>query len=56
MIYFIIFFKKRHKLYEKKSYVALPLLIKKKLKFDFIFIDGFHTFDYTLIFFIQIYY
>lgn len=42
-------FNKRHKLYEKKSYIALPMLIKKKHKFDFIFIDGFHTFDYTLI-------
>jgi hypothetical protein len=42
-------FIKRHKLYQKKSFVALPLLIKKKLKFDFIFIDGFHTFDYTLL-------
>ncbi len=33
---------------EEKSYIALPALLKKA-KFDFIFIDGWHTFDYTLI-------
>lgn len=37
-----------HKFIEKKSYEALPLLIDK-YNFDLIFIDGFHTFDYTLI-------
>jgi predicted O-methyltransferase YrrM len=44
-------FNTRHKLYKLKSYVALPKLLKKKGNnyFDFIFIDGFHTFDYTLI-------
>jgi predicted O-methyltransferase YrrM len=40
---------KRHKLYQLKSYDALPRLVKKNKIFDFIFIDGFHTFDYTLI-------
>ena len=41
---------KNHKLIEKKSYVALPeLLEKNEGKFDFIFIDGWHTFDYTLL-------
>jgi predicted O-methyltransferase YrrM len=40
----------RHTLIEKKSNVALPeLLNKKDLIFDFIFIDGWHTFDYTLV-------
>ena len=41
----------RHKLYQDKSYVILPKLLKKYKNnyFDFIFIDGFHTFDYTLI-------
>lgn len=40
----------RHTLIEKKSFVALPeLLDKKSLFFDFIFIDGWHTFDYTLV-------
>ncbi len=44
-------FDKRHKLIEKKSYNALPELLNKhgEKSFDFIFIDGFHTFDYTLI-------
>ena len=42
---------KNHKLVEKKSYVALPELLEKHgdSTFDFIFIDGFHTFDTTLL-------
>lgn len=40
----------RHKLIQKKSYEVLPILLQKfEQKFDFIFIDGFHTFDYTLL-------
>lgn len=41
----------RHKCIQKKSYEALPQLLKKKGEkyFDFIFIDGWHTFDYTLV-------
>jgi predicted O-methyltransferase YrrM len=41
----------RHKLYEKKNFIALPQILQKKKNnyFDFIFIDGFHTFDYTLL-------
>lgn len=40
----------RHKLIEQKSYQALPELLKaNKNNFDLIFIDGWHTFDYTLI-------
>ena len=40
----------RHKLIEKKSYEAMPELLKdNEGKFDFIFIDGWHTFDYTLV-------
>ena len=40
----------RHKLIQKKSYEVLPILLQKYEKtFDFIFIDGFHTFDYTLL-------
>jgi predicted O-methyltransferase YrrM len=44
-------FDKRHKLYKLKSYIALPKILKKlgNNYFDFIFIDGFHTFDYTLL-------
>jgi hypothetical protein len=41
---------KRHKLIEKPSYEGLPEVLKKnKNTFDFIFIDGWHTFDYTLV-------
>jgi predicted O-methyltransferase YrrM len=43
-------FNKRHKLIEKPSYEGLPEVLKKnKNTFDFIFIDGWHTFDYTLV-------
>ena len=42
-------FENRHTLIEDKSYIVLPELLKKDEKYDFIFIDGFHTFDYTLI-------
>jgi predicted O-methyltransferase YrrM len=40
---------KRHNLIEELSYIGLPKLLNKKNKYDFIFIDGWHTFDYTLI-------
>jgi len=41
---------KYHKLLEMKSYRALPKLLKKYEKeVDMIFIDGWHTFDYTLV-------
>jgi predicted O-methyltransferase YrrM len=43
-------FSDRHELIEKKSYIALPeLLTDHESSFDFIFIDGWHTFDYTLL-------
>jgi predicted O-methyltransferase YrrM len=44
-------FNKRHKCIERKSYEVLPELLKKRgeASFDFIFIDGWHTFDYTLV-------
>ncbi len=44
-------FEGRHTLIEKKSYIALPELLETYggNSFDFVFIDGFHTFDYTLI-------
>jgi len=38
---------KFHTLFEDKSYNVLPKLVNKK--YDFIFIDGWHTFDYTLL-------
>ncbi len=40
--------KKQHQLIEKKSYEALPALLSEE-QFDMIFIDGMHTFDYTLV-------
>ena len=41
----------RHTLIEKKSHHGLPMLLSKlgENSFDFVFIDGFHTFDYTLL-------
>ena len=41
----------KHTLITEKSYVAMPDLLQKhgEDSFDFIFIDGFHTFDYTLV-------
>lgn len=41
---------KHHTIYEDKSYIVMPELLKKETgSYDFIFIDGWHTFDYTLI-------
>lgn len=40
---------KKHKCIEEKSYNSLPKLLKDNNLYDFIFIDGWHTFDYTLI-------
>jgi predicted O-methyltransferase YrrM len=36
-------------LYEGCSYTVLPQLLEKNARFDLIFIDGMHTFDYTLV-------
>lgn len=33
----------------EKSYLALPALLHDKYRFQFAFIDGWHTFDYTLV-------
>lgn len=38
-----------HELIEKKSYEALPELLKQGKSYDMIFIDGMHLFDYTLV-------
>ncbi|CAM9614600.1 unnamed protein product [Chrysoparadoxa australica] len=43
-----------HEVIEMTSYLAMPLLLQevlagKREKFDMVFIDGWHTFDYTLI-------
>ncbi|NII24086.1 class I SAM-dependent methyltransferase [Pseudoflavitalea sp. X16] len=39
----------QYKLIEKGSEIALPALLDKAEKFDFAFIDGYHTFDHTLL-------
>jgi predicted O-methyltransferase YrrM len=40
---------KNFKLVEKPSEIALPDLVAAGAKFDFAFIDGWHTFDHTLL-------
>ena len=39
----------RHCVIKKPDYEALPNLLSQGKKFDFAFIDGWHTFDYTFI-------
>src|SRR4030095_12391735 len=39
----------RHTLIESPDYLALPELIKSGVIVDFAYIDGWHTFDYTLV-------
>lgn len=39
----------RHTLVELPDYVALPRLLAEGQRVDFAFIDGWHTFDYTLL-------
>jgi predicted O-methyltransferase YrrM len=38
-----------HTLIEEKSFIAMPNLVQAKKKYDMVFIDGMHLFDYTLI-------
>lgn len=38
-----------HTLIPDADYVALPRLLQDRRQFDFIFIDGYHSFDYTLL-------
>jgi predicted O-methyltransferase YrrM len=42
-------FSKQHTWIKGKSYDVLPQLLAKKNKYDLIFVDGMHLFDYTLI-------
>jgi len=42
-------FETMHRLIEQLDYLALPQLVAQGEKFDFIFIDGYHSFDYTFI-------
>jgi len=39
----------RHVLIPEPDYVALPALLREQREFDFIFIDGYHSFDYTML-------
>jgi len=39
----------RHELIEEPDYTALPRMLQDGLKLDFAYIDGWHTFDYTLL-------
>ena len=38
-----------HRLIEEPDYLALPRLLETKQELDFAYIDGWHTFDYTLV-------
>jgi len=38
-----------HSVIELPSYRALPALLDEGKQFDLVFIDGWHTFDYTLV-------
>ena len=44
----------RHRVIESFDYLALPQLLADGLRLDFAFIDGWHTFDYTLLDFFYI--
>jgi hypothetical protein len=39
----------RHRWIEMLDYLALPKLVEEGTRFDFIFIDGYHAFDYAMI-------
>ena len=38
-----------HELIERLDYLALPALVEQGARFDFILIDGWHSFDYTFL-------
>jgi len=42
-------FASKHTLLAELDYVALPKLVAEGATFDFIFIDGYHSFDHTLL-------
>ena len=39
----------RHQLIEQLDYLALPQLLAARESYDFILVDGYHSFDYTLV-------
>lgn len=38
-----------HRLIERPDYLALPSLVEEGAQFDLVFIDGWHSFDYTFL-------
>lgn len=42
-------FGQSHEFVNNYDYIALPDLVREGRRFDFIFIDGYHSFDYTLL-------
>lgn len=38
-----------HRLIERPDYLALPALVEEGARFDLVFIDGWHSFDYTFV-------
>ena len=42
-------FANMHRLMEEYDYIALPQLVAEKAQFDMVFIDGYHSFDYTFL-------
>jgi predicted O-methyltransferase YrrM len=42
-------FAERHRLVEDPDYLALPSLVRERQYFDFVFIDGWHSFDYVML-------
>ncbi len=42
-------FANRHRLMEEYDYIAMPQLVAERASFDMIFIDGYHSFDYTFL-------
>ena len=47
-------FKKQYRFYNETSFQALPKILDQGYRFDFALIDGWHTFDYTLVDFFYI--
>ncbi len=39
----------RHRLIEEPDYLALPSLVREGVRFQFAYIDGWHTFDHVLL-------
>ncbi len=42
-------FGEQHRLIEEPNYLALPELVRAGEKFDFIFVDGWHSFDHVMV-------